>query len=155
MAPSPPNLYATLLSKKPQNQQKTPQFPVTQTLKNSSDMPLVLLKNLRIIFRGGDTSLSQGFQSYVCKFFIFLLLFFNLVQFSGIEILKIGSVVLWTKYMDQKHPFSFALSIFPSRVCFGICADPEENFSYNLWQDLLTSTRCSIRGTDAFNNRLS
>lgn len=78
-----------------------------------------------------------------------------MVKFSGIEILQIGSVVLWTKNMDQNLPFSFALSIFPSSVCFGICADPEEKFIYNLWRDLLTSTRSSIRGTDAFNNRFS
>lgn len=53
--------------------------------------------------------------------------------------------------MDQNLPFS----IFPSPVCFGICADPDEKLTYNLWRDLLTSTGSSICGTDAFNSRLS
>lgn len=72
---------------------------------------------------------------------------------SGIRILQIGSVVLWTKNMDQNLPF--ALSIFPSCICFEICSDPEEKFTYNLRRDLLTGTGSSIRGTDAFNNSLS
>lgn len=52
-----------------------------------------------------------------------------MVKVSEIEIPQIGSVVLWTKNMDQNLPFSFALSIFPSCVCFGICSDPEEKFT--------------------------
>lgn len=124
-----------------------------QTLKNSNDMLLVLLNNFRNIFKGGDTSLSQGFQFYECNFF--LILCFNVVKFSGIKILQIGFVVLWTKNMDQNLPFSLALSIFRSHVCFGICADPEEKFTYNSWRDLLTSTGSSICGTDAFSSSLS
>lgn len=64
MAPSPPNLSATLLSKGTQNQQKIPTAPHdTNPEKNSNEMLLVLLNDLRIIFRGGDNlSLSQGFQ---------------------------------------------------------------------------------------------
>lgn len=49
-----------------------------------------------------------------------------MVKFSGIEILQIGFVVHWTNNMDENLPFSFALSIFSSCVCFGICADAEE-----------------------------
>lgn len=93
-------------------------------------MPLVLLNNLRIVFRGGGTSLfPRVFDLMRVNFLFFLILFLNVVKFSGIETLQIGSVVLWTKNVDQNLPFSFALSVFPSSVCFGICADPEEKFT--------------------------
>lgn len=118
-------------------------------------MLLVLLNNLRIVSRGGDTSLFPRVFNLECKFFVFIILFFNVVKFSGIETLQTGSVVLWTRSMDQNLPFSFALSIFPSHVCFRICADPKEKFTYSLWRDLLTSTGSSIHDTDAFNNKLS
>lgn len=73
-------------------------------------MPLGLVNNLGIIFRGDDTFLlPRVSRFYACNSF------FHVLPFSGIEILLIGSVVRWTKNMGQNLPFCFALSIFLSR----------------------------------------
>lgn len=115
MAPSPPNLSATLLSKKTQKSTINPHSSTRDKPWKIAMKCYWFCSTIWESFLGEVRwylSLSQGFQSYECKFFFFLILFFNVVKFSRIEILQIGFVVLWTKNMDQNLLFSLHCPFF-------------------------------------------